>query len=244
MKVMEIMTRDVVTVSPETPLRDVARLLADSRISGVPVVDTTGACIGVVSEGDLLAKHVSRPMGRGPFDWIFGELHDPDEARRRAATTAREAMSSPVVTIKADCAVRDAAALMVDRDVNRLPVMSDGKVVGIVSRADLVRAYLRRDDEIVTAVRDDVLRHTMWLDPADFEIAALDGAVRVAGHVDRRSTARIIERLIGLIDGVVHVESGIGWADDDSHLSPAASAEREPGAASIVARERPQPLHR
>ena len=244
MKVMEVMTRDVVAVSPETPLREVARILSDARISGVPVVDAAGACIGVVSEWDLLAKQVSRPESRGPLDWIFGEPRDPDEARRRAATTAREAMSSPAVTIESGRQVRDAAALMVDRDVNRLPVVADGKLVGIVSRADLVRAYLRRDDEIVAAVRDDVLRRTMWLDPADFEVTVHDGIVRVLGHVDRRSTARIIERLIGVVDGVAHVESGIGWADDDSHLTPAALTEREPGAASLVARDHPQPLHR
>ena len=210
MKVMEVMTRDVVAVSPETPLREVARILSDSRISGVPVVDAGGACIGVVSEWDLLAKQVSRPMSRGPLDWIFGEPGDPDEARRRAATTAKEAMSSPVVTIESGRQVRDAAALMVDRDVNRLPVVADGKLVGIISRADLVRAYLRRDDEILAAVRDRVLRHTMWLDPADFDVTVRDGAVRIVGHVDRRSTARIIERLIGVVDGVAHVESGLG----------------------------------
>jgi hypothetical protein len=206
-------------------------------------VDETGACIGVVSEGDLLAK-VSQPMSRRPLDWIFGERRDPAEARRRAATTAAEAMSSPAVTIDGDRPLRGAAALMVDRDVNRLPVVADGKLVGIVSRADLVRAYLRLDDEILAAVRDDVLRRTMWLDPSDFDVSVRDGAVRVTGQVDRRSTARIIERLIGLVDGVMHVESGIGWDSDDSHLEPTAETESEPGAASLTSRERPQPLHR
>ncbi len=244
MKVMEVMTREVVTVSPETPLREVARILTEARIGGVPVVDPAGTCVGVVSEADLLAKHVSRPMRRGGLDWIFGELHDPEEARRRAATSAADAMSSPAITIEGDRHVREAAALMVDRDVNRLPVVADGKVVGIVSRADLVRAYLRRDDEIAVAIRDDVLRRTMWLDPADFEVAVRDGGVRIAGHVDRRSTARIIERLIGLIDGVSRMESGIDWEWDDSEATPAPVSEPEPTAASLASRDRPQPLHR
>lgn len=244
MKVKDVMTSDVISVSPQTPLREVARILSDSRISGVPVVDEAGACIGVVSEGDLLAKQVSQPTSRRPLEWIFGERRDPEEARRRAATTAAEAMSSPVVTIDVDRPLRGAAALMVERDVNRLPVLADGKLVGIVSRADLVRAYLRQDDEILAAVRDDVLRRTMWLDPSDFDVSVRDGAVRVTGQVDRRSTARIVERLIGLVDGVVHVESGIGWEFDDSHLEPTAEAEPEPGAVSLAARDRPPPLHR
>jgi CBS domain-containing protein len=238
------MTRGVITVSPQTSLREVARTLSDSRISGVPVVDETGACIGIVSEGDLLAKQAGKPMSRRPLDWIFGERRDPDDARRRAATTAVEAMSSPAITIEVDRPLRGAAALMVDRGVNRLPVVAEGKLVGIVSRADLVRAYLRLDDEILAAVRDDVLRRTMWLDPSDFDVSVRDGAVRVTGQVDRRSTARIIERLIGLVDGVMHVESGIGWDSDDSHLEPTAETESEPGAASLTSRERPQPLHR
>jgi CBS domain-containing protein len=146
--------------------------------------------------------------------------------------------------IAADRPLREAAAVMVDRDVNRLPVIVGEKLVGIVSRADLVRAYLRQDEEILAAIRDDVLRHTMWLDPAEFDVTASDGAVRVAGRVDRRSTARIIERLITLVDGVVHVEFDVGWDLDDSHLAPAGQTEDEPGAASLTARERPQPLHR
>lgn len=245
MKVSDVMTNDVIVVSPQTPLREVARILSDSRISGVPVVNETGACIGVVSERDLLAKQLSRPLShRSPLEWIFGEMLDPEEARRRAATTAAEAMSSPAVTIAADRPLREAAAVMIDRDMNRLPVVDSGKLVGIVSRADLVRAYLRLDEEILVAVRDDVLRHTMWLDPANFDVTVHDGAVRIAGRVDRRSTARIVERLIGLVDGVRHIEFDVSWEFDDSHLAPADQTEEEPGAASLTARDRPQPLHR
>ncbi len=153
-------------------------------------------------------------------------------------------MSSPAVTIESGRHVRDAATLMVDRDVNRLPVVDDGQLIGIVSRADLVRAYLRRDEEVAAYIRDDVLRRTMWLDPAKFDVEVRDGMVRVTGRVDRRSTAQILERLVRLVDGVAHVESGIAWEFDDSHLEPTAATEGEPGAASVAARAHPQPLHR
>jgi CBS domain-containing protein len=246
MKVSDVMTRGVISVPPAMPLRDVARLLNEHRISGLPVVDQeSGEIVGVISEADLLVKQLSRPVSRRlPMEWIIGERHDPEELRRRAATTAAEAMSSPALTIDADRPLREAAALMIDRAVNRLPVVAEGKVIGIVTRADLVRAYLRLDEEIHHAVTDEVVRHTMWLDPNALDIEVHDGVVRIAGTVDRRSTARILEKLIGLVDGVVQVESYLEWQLDDTHLKPTAETEHEPGAASMVAREHPQPLHR
>lgn len=245
MKVNDVMTRDPITVSPEMRLRDLARLLTEKQISGVPVVDDAGGCLGVVSEADLLVKQLSRPLSRRlPLEWIIGERHDPQELRRRAATTAAEAMTSPAITITANRPVREAAAIMVDREINRLPVVEDGKVTGIITRSDLVRAYLRLDDEILEVVRDDVIRRTLWLDPGAFEIGANDGIVRIAGTVDRRSTARILEKLIALVDGVVEVQSQLEWELDDSGLEPAGEAEREPTAASVTAREHPPSLHR
>lgn len=245
MKVKDVMTRDPVTVGPDMQLRDLAHLLTDRQISGVPVVDEDGRCVGVVSETDLLIKQLNRPLSRRlPLEWIIGERHDPDELRRRAATTAAQAMSAPAITITADRPVREAAAIMVDRNVNRLPVVSDGRVIGIITRSDMVRAYLRVDDEIVAAVRDDVIRRTLWLDPTGFELTVDDGIVHIGGLIDRRSTARILEKLIALVEGVVDVQSTIEWELDDSHLQPAGDRELEPTAASVTARDRPQALHR
>ena len=245
MNVSDVMTRGAISVSPDTPLRDLARLLSERRISGVPVVDADGRCLGVVSEADLLVKQLSRPLSRRlPLEWLLGEAHDADELRRRAATTAAQAMSSPAVTIDVDRPLREAAALMVDRGINRLPVVADGRLVGMLSRSDLVRAYLRLDAEIERAVREDVLRHTMWLDPGSFSIAVQEGTVRISGKVDRRSTARILEKLIGLVDGVSAVQAWLEWDLDDTSLRSAFETEVEPGAASVTARERPPSLHR
>lgn len=153
-------------------------------------------------------------------------------------------MSAPAVTIEPARPLREAAALMVDRGVNRLPVVSEGRVIGIVTRADLVKAYLRLDAEILHVIRDDILRRTMWLDPGDFNIEVREGVVSISATVDRRSTARIIEKLIGLVDGVTKVQTEIGWELDDTGFRPGPEIEREPGAASTSARERPQSLHR
>ena len=170
LKVRDVMAREVVTVRPETALKDVAGLLVDQRISGVPVLDADRAVVGVVSEADLLIKEQGadsirhRRMAR-----LFG---DSSESRRQlaklTAVTAGEAMTAPAVTIGPDRRVAEAAALMIARKVNRLPVVDAGRLVGIVTRADLVRAFVRSDAELAETIRDEVLLHILWLDPTLF----------------------------------------------------------------------------
>lgn len=244
MKVRDVMTRQVVTARPETSLRDLALLLSEHRISGMPVLDPTGSVVGIISEADILAKERGHePMHGSGLTWLFGERGAPDELRRHAATTVGEAMTTPAITIDQDRPLREAAAVMLDRSVNRLPVTANGLLVGILSRADLVRAYIRRDQEALAAIREEVLRKTMWLDPDDMVLDVHDGVAHIAGTVDRRSTAAIIERLMGLVDGIDLVLNDLRWELDDSDLPPAEETEHEPGAASLVARETPRPLH-
>jgi CBS domain-containing protein len=244
MKVRDVMTSEVVSVVPAMRLKDLARLLLDRRISGAPVVDEAGDIVGVISETDLLAKEVGRPLSRRtPLDWIFGERPNPSEQRRREATTVEQAMSAPAMTVEADRPLREAAAIMVDRAVNRLPVIEKGRLVGIITRADLVRAYVRRDEDVLRTVRDDVVRRTMWLDPDDLRVTVRDGVVRIAGTVDRRSTATILEKLIGLVEGVDGVANYLTWDFDDSGMEATERDEPEPGAASLTARARPRALH-
>lgn len=242
MRIRDIMTTDVVTVPPELSLHDVARTLNEGGFSGLPVVDGAGRCIGVVSEADVLVKQLGPQAPRRPIEWILGMRPDPEEERRRAAATAREAMSSPPVTVDPDRPVRIAADLMVRHGVNRLPVVDDGRLVGIVTRADLVRAYLRLDDEIATTIRRDIIEGTMWLDASAFDVEVDEGAVRIGGAVDRRSTARILGKLIGLVDGVSSLDNRLSWRFDDSDIEPASTGEAEPGAASLTARQRPRTM--
>ena len=243
MRVKDVMTRQVVTASPEMSLRELALLLSEHRISGMPVVGAGGTILGVVSEADILAKERGHAaVHASALNWLFGERAAPDELRRQAATTVGDAMATPAITVDLDRPLREAAALMLDRGINRLPVTANGLLVGILTRADLVRAYLRRDDEALQAIRDQVIRGTMWLDPDDMIVEVREGVARIAGIVDRRSTAVILARLIGLVDGVDLVVNDLRWEFDDSEISPA-EADREPGAASLTARDRPRPLH-
>ena len=203
MRVADVMTVDVLTVGPETSLKDVAGLLASRGISGCPVVDADGLLLGVVSEADILAKE-RRPPHQTRFGHLLGYAEPSDG--KALARTAGEAMTSPAITVDSARRVDAAAALMLDRSVNRLPVVGrDGKLVGIVTRADLVRAFVHSDEEIAREIREEVLLHELWLDPTDFELTVKDGEVTVAGQIRQDEEAALIERRIRLVPGVVSV---------------------------------------
>lgn len=216
------MASPVVTVRLETPLKDVARLLINNGVSGVPVVDDSGAVVGVVSEGDFLVKEQgAAEIRHRRLARLFGESSEArSQLEKVAARTAGEAMTSPAITVAPGSAIRDAAALMTRRSVNRLPVVDDGRLVGIVTRADLLRAYLRSDTELERVVRDDVILRMMWLDPASFDITVRNGEARIVGSVERRSTAEIIEASVRMVPGIVAVHADLAWSTDDREIQP------------------------
>ncbi len=209
------MSREVVTVSPSTPIKEVARLLVERRISGLPVVDDDGSVIGVVSEGDIVAKErgAAEPEGHA-FRWLLG----PGEpaALKREARNAAEAMTSPAVTVEPHSSVAEAARVMVERSVNRLPVVRNEELIGIVTRADLVRVFVRSDAELEREIRDDVLMHTLWIDPDRLRLTVSDGEVVLDGDVDTRTAAELVAGYVGRVPGVVSVDSTrLGWRYDD-----------------------------
>ena len=207
------MTRDVSTVAPGTPLKQVAELLSGRGISGVPVVTEDGIVVGVVSEADILRKEQGLVSGRrGALGWLL-ESEKPDP--RLEARTAGEAMSAPAVTIAPGRRVAEAARVMLDSAVNRLPVIQDGRLVGIVTRADLVRAFQRSDDEIEHEIRGDVFLHVLWLDPARISVAVSEGEVILGGEVETRTQAELAEAYVRRVPGVVDVRSSLTWGIDD-----------------------------
>ena len=200
MNVSQLMTKNVVTVRTDTSLKDVAALLATHGISGLPVV-RDGEVLGVVSEADILYKE------RGPVrpaDGLLGKLRarrGDVAALKLEARTAGEAMTSPAVTISPRRRVAEAARLMIEKAVNRLPVVDNGELVGIVTRADLVRAFNRPDEEIEREIREDVVVRTFWMAPHDVTIEVADGIVtpvRRGRHQDaRRAAAAVRARRAG-----------------------------------------------
>lgn len=223
--VEQLMTRSVITVSQETPVSDVARLLVEHGISGLPVVDADGRVVGIVSEGDVLLKeagHTTAAPSRRPLARLFGfgGSSTPAAPDKLTAQTAGELMTSPALTISPLRTLRTAAEMMTSHRVNRLPVVDvDGRLLGIVSRADLVRAFVMTDEELVRTIRGELLHRIMWLDPDKFEVTAQHGAVKVSGQVIKRSTAETIERFLHSVPGVNSVELDLPWTEDDGGLT-------------------------
>jgi len=226
MKVRDVMSQAVVTATTGTPLKAVAEILVDHGISGLPVVDADGSVVGVVSETDFVRKGRGRQPARPSWlAWLLGESEAARaEAAKVGATTAGEAMSSPAITIGPDEPVRNAAALMAGRSLNRLPVVDGGRLVGIVTRADLVHQFVRPDADIEQQVRTGIVRDTLWMDPTSLEVQVTDGVVRLSGTIDRYSTALVLERLISVEDGVIGVVNDLTWDVDDRRTVPAGMA--------------------
>lgn len=206
-RVEQLMTAHVVAVHPAMPLKAVAALLVKHRISGVPVV-REGRVLGVVSEGDILAKErgAVTESGEGLLGSVLGNA--ADEIRQKLeAKTAAEAMTSPPVTIEPQRPISAAASLMLDRGVKRLPVLHEGKLVGIVTRGDLVRAFARTDAEIERDIRQEVLLHSFWLAPDDIEVQVRGGQVTLRGRAETELLAQLLPQEVQRVPGVVGVHS-------------------------------------
>lgn len=216
MKVEDVMTSDVVTVRPTTSLKEVAGILIERRISGVPVVDEQGKVVGVVSEGDILFKERGRTERRGILTLFTDATYGTGGQLKLEARTAEEAMTAPAQTIPPWRSVSAAAEQMLDAEVKRLPVVDDaGRLLGIVTRTDLVRAFVRSDAEIEREIREEVLARSLLLDPASITVAVAGGEVLLGGTVLRRTDADLVPALVAKVPGVVGVDSSLGWKEDD-----------------------------
>jgi len=214
MRVQDLMTKEVWSVTPETSLKDVARVLVEHGISGMPVCDAEGRILGVVSEADIVAKQ-GGVLGRSSSMRHWFANGRENEERKATARTAGEAMTAPAITIGPLGSAYAAARLMIERAINRLPVVRGQKLVGIVTRADLVRAFYRTDAEITREVREDVIVRTVLLQPGLVGVEVERGEVTLEGQVDKRSDARVIESLAARVPGVVGVTSKVTWRVDD-----------------------------
>jgi CBS domain-containing protein len=205
MKVADLMTGDVVTATPEMPLKAAARLLAKRGVSGMPVIDDERHVLGVLSEADVLAKEVD---GRRQSNVLLRFLEGPPADDRFDALTVGEAMTAPAIVIDPQRPVTEVATLLLAEGVNRLPVVADGVLVGIVTRADLVRAFARDDeairDEIIRTARDD-----LWVDPTRLDVRVTDGVVQLGGELDSPDEARVVATFARRVPGVVEVVSSV-----------------------------------
>ncbi|GAA1222100.1 CBS domain-containing protein [Kitasatospora nipponensis] len=198
--VQELMTREVVRVAPESGFREIAELLTEYGITALPVVDGEDRPVGVVSEGDLIRAQAAQ---EDP-----GALLPPPADRSVANTvmTARELMSSPAVCVAPGASVVAAARLMDRHRVKRLPVVGeDGRLVGLVSRHDLLQVFLRDDLAIRSEIVEDVLSQIEGVSPAALGVEVEQGHVVLSGTLEPPYLVPIVLRLCGAVDGVLSV---------------------------------------
>jgi CBS domain-containing protein len=208
------MTTDVATVGESAPYREIVDLMTSRRVSAVPVVDDFRRVLGVISEADLLYKVE-----------LIGEPHERRvfEGRRRHAArvkadavVARELMTAPAVTTYASTSLVEAAKTMDHEHVKRLPVIDDlGRLVGIVSRGDLLKVHLRPDEDIRRDVVDGVLKRILGAERGAVDVTVTDGVVTLSGRLDRHSAAQLTAYLAAQVSGVVRVADGLTYEIDD-----------------------------
>jgi len=212
--VASLMTREVITADVGSSFKDVVKLLEDNAISAVPVLDG-GYPVGVVSEADLLPKEEFRG-GTGEAPGVFAGREVKHRWEQASGLIAQDVMTSPVKTVSPDTGASAAARELATEGLRRLFVMdSDGALVGVLSRHDLLKLFLREDDELRTEIRDEVLGRMLWLDPDTIDVEVSDGVVTMQGPLERQSEAEIAEHLVRALPGVVDVHNRLQaeWND-------------------------------
>lgn len=212
--VRDVMTTDVATVRTDATFKEIARVLMTRQVSGLPVVAADGTVVGVVSEADLLPKE--------EFKSVIDER--PNLPRRAAkvarakavGATAAELMSSPAVAIAPDAPVAEAARTLAEHDIKRLPVVVEGRLVGVVSRADVLKVFLKSDAEIGDLVMEEVVKRCLWEDPEFVTVDVENGIVTLGGTLQLKSLIPIAVRLTAAIDGVVDVVDKLTYERDDT----------------------------
>ncbi|MGG7569336.1 CBS domain-containing protein [Streptomyces sirii] len=202
--VADLMTPNAVAVQTGTSFREIANLLDEYDITAVPVLDEDERPVGVVSEADLLSRQITKP----------------------GLSTAEALMSSPVVVARPGWSVVRAARTMEEKKVKRLPVVDDsGRLIGVISRSDLLQLFLRRDRAIQEEILDDVLTRTLGVAPSAVTVDVAGGTVTLSGTLECKSLVRIAVRLCESVDGVVGVIDRLTSVRDDTTTERQKAAE-------------------
>ena len=222
MKIAEVMTHCVITTTPESTIEEVARAMIQHRISGVPVVITGGTVVGIVTEGDLLrcAEFCAGESHKRWFELFIARGRPRQDHERSHAFHVREVMTGKVVCVSPDTPLAEAVALMESRLIKRLPVLRDGRLVGIVSRADLLRALTELLSKISTAaVSDSDIRKRLLAEIAKQSWAARitinarveDGTVELRGVIFDASDREALRLVAENVPGVKRVRDDLVW---------------------------------
>jgi CBS-domain-containing membrane protein len=201
--VSDVMTQTVVSVGQEAPFKEIVALMDQWHVSALPVTEGEGRVVGVVSEADLLPKEEFRDADPSRLE----QLRRLGDMAKAGAIVAAELMTSPAVTVRADATLAHAAREMALHHVKRLPVVDQwGVLAGIVSRADLLKVFLRPDQEIAEEVRREVVAYLFGDDSPGVVVHVADGVVTLTGRLADTTLVPVAARLARAVEGVVDVQ--------------------------------------
>lgn len=214
MKVGDVMSDEIMTITAEAPLKEAAMIMVKSGVSGLPVLDDERKVVGIITEADFVTAEANRSWGRQRRRLLANFLGDPVPHN---AKTVADVMTLNPHTIDSASSVTEAARKMTDLRVKRLPVVfPDGTLCGIISRADVMGVFTRPDEALADEIASGVAVDVLGLSPGDVSVVVDEGVAQISGHVPSRSEARILDELASRVEGVVAVESSVTWTQDDT----------------------------
>jgi len=216
MRLRELMTSDVITIGPEAPLKEAARRMIEAGVSGLPVTQADGSLVGIVTEADFVATEADRRRKRpaGLLRFLFKEAEIPSQER-----LVGDVMSTDLITLGPEADHAEAARLMQTEGVKRVPVVDEaGRIVGLVSRSDILRVFARSDAEVLEEIEGYVIERVLWIDPKRVDVQCIDGNVTLRGRLETRSDAELLAELTSRVDGVMSVANHLEFEVDNLKL--------------------------
>lgn len=216
MKVRDLMTSQVITVGPKASLKEAARRMIEAGVSGLLVTGEDGDLLGVITEADFVKGESGRRATKRArlLRWMGNGDEIPS-----TELFVEDVMTSDVISLGPDADHAEAARIMRKAGIKRIPIVEDdGTLRGIVSRADILRAFARPDNEIIDEIRDHVIGEVLWIDPRKVQVQSVEGNVELHGRLETKSDAVLLEDLTKRLDGVVSVNSELSWEIDNTKL--------------------------
>lgn len=215
MKLRYLMTRDVITIGADASLKEAARRMIEAGISGLPVTAADGSLVGIVTEADFVTTEADRRRKKraGLLRLVYRDVEIPSQER-----LVGDVMTTDLIVLGPEADHAEAARLMQKEGIKRIPVVEDGKLVGLVSRSDVLRIFARSDQEIIEEIREHVIGDILWIDPERVDIKSVEGNVVLRGLLETRSDTELLARLTARVDGVMSVANHLEFEVDNTKL--------------------------